>query len=154
MSKTNITEIVSSLLSGIQSVSRNETIVGAAQHAGDAVIIPVHRVKIAFGAASVSAGAHGSRVAGDSGGHGAGGAVELEPVAAIAVAKDGRAHLLPVEGDAQTAWSSLLQEVPDLIARLAHTLGDRVRVELGTVSAEPPLPAQRAADPRLTGGGS
>lgn len=152
MSKTNITEIVSSLLSGIHGVSKNETIVGAPQQAGDATVIPVHRVKIAFGAASLSAGAHGSRVTGDSGGHGAGGAVEIEPVAAIAVGKDGHAHLLPVEGDAQTAWSSLLQEVPDLLGRLAQTLGDRVRVELaGATTAGPRLSAEQPADPRLTG---
>jgi uncharacterized spore protein YtfJ len=137
MSKTNISEIVSSLLSGVHGISRSETIVGSPQQAGDATIIPVHRLKIAFGAASASAGAHGSRVGGDSGGHGAGGAVELEPVAAIAVSKDGSARLLTVEGDSRGAWSSLLQEVPDILAKLAHTLGDRVRHELSTRGVSP-----------------
>jgi uncharacterized spore protein YtfJ len=136
MSKTNISEIVSSLLSGVHGISRSETIIGAPQQAGDATIIPVHRLKIAFGAASASAGAHGARVGGESGGHGVGGAVELEPVAAIAVSKDGTAHLLTVEGDERGAWSSLLQEVPDILGKLAHSLGDRVRHELSPRAPE------------------
>jgi uncharacterized spore protein YtfJ len=153
MSKTNISEIVSSLLSGVHGISRSETIVGAPQQAGEATVIPVHRLKIAFGAASATAGAQGGGVGGESGGHGAGGAVELEPVAAIAVGKDGTAHLLTVEGDQQGAWSALLQEVPDILGKLAHTFGDRVRHELatrGAVDAKPiaagePSPAQLAS---------
>jgi uncharacterized spore protein YtfJ len=145
MAKTNISEIVGSLLSGVQGITKSETVVGAPQQAGDATVIPVHRVKIAFGAASASAGAHGARGGGDSGGHGAGGAVELEPVAAIAVSSDGRAHLLPVEGDAQTAWSALLQEVPDLLTRLAHQLGERARGQ------SPAVPAAEAREESLVG---
>ena len=140
MSKTNISEIVNSLLSGVHGISRSETIVGAPQQAGDATVIPVHRLKIAFGAASATAGAHGGGLGGESGGHGAGGAVELEPVAAIAVGKDGSAHLLAVESDQQGVWSALLQEVPDILAKLAHTFGDRMRHELETRGAAPSKP--------------
>jgi uncharacterized spore protein YtfJ len=130
MSKSNISEIVSSLLSGVHGISRSETIVGAAQQAGDATVIPVHRLKIAFGAASASAGAHGTRVGGDSGGHGAGGAVELEPVGAITVGKDGVARLLTVEADAPGTWSSLLQQVPEILGKLTQALGERAHHEL------------------------
>lgn len=132
MSASKITDVVESLLKGVQGISKSETIVGAAQQAGDATVIPIHRLKIAFGAASANAGARGAKVGGDSGGYGAGGAVELEPVAAIAVAKDGTAHLLTVEGDEKAGWSALLQEVPDIVSRLANAVGDRVRLELST----------------------
>jgi uncharacterized spore protein YtfJ len=118
----------------VQGVSKSETIIGAAQQAGDATVIPVHRLKIAFGAVSANAGARGAKVGGDSGGHGAGGAVELEPVAAIAVAKDGTAHLLTVEGEEKGAWSALLQDVPDIVSRLANAVSDRVRSELAARS--------------------
>ncbi len=137
MSDSKIAEIVQSLLSGIQGISKSETIIGAPQQAGDATIIPVHRLKIAFGAASASAGAHGSKLGGDSGGHGAGGAVELSPVAAIAISKDGSAHLLTVEGDEKAGWSALLQEVPDIVGRLAQAVGERVRLELGSRGVQP-----------------
>jgi uncharacterized spore protein YtfJ len=123
----------------VQGISKSETIIGAPQQAGDATVIPVHRLKIAFGAVSANAGARGAKVGGDSGGHGAGGAVELEPVAAIAVAKDGTAHLLTVEGDEKAGWSALLQEMPDIVSRLANAVGDRVRLELssrGVATAE------------------
>ena len=132
MSESKIAEVVESLLQGVQGISKSETIIGAAQQAGDATVIPVHRLKIAFGAASANAGARGAKVGGDSGGHGAGGAVELEPVAAIAVAKDGSAHLLTVEGDEKAGWSNLLAEMPDIVSRLANAVGDRVRMELSS----------------------
>jgi len=135
MSESKISEVVESLLKGVQGISKSETIIGAAQQAGDATVIPVHRLKIAFGAASANAGARGAKVGGDSGGYGAGGAVELDPVAAIAIAKDGTAHLLTVEGDEKAGWSALLQEMPDIVSRLANAVGDRVRLELSSRAA-------------------
>jgi len=140
MSQSRISEIVNSLLSGVHEISKSETIVGAPQKAGDATVIPVHRLKIAFGAASANAGGQGGKVGGSSGGQGAGGAVELEPVAAIAVGKDGHAHLLTVEGSPETAWSGLLSQVPDLISRLAQAVGDRAQRELAAR-----VPAERDA---------
>jgi uncharacterized spore protein YtfJ len=106
---------------------KSETIIGQPQQAGEATVIPVHRLKIAFGAANAKAGVHAGKTGADSGGQGAGGAVELDPVAAIAVGKDGHAHLLTVESDSYSSWSQLIAEVPDLVAKLAHTVGDGVR---------------------------
>lgn len=131
MAKQKISDIVSSLLDGMGSMATSETIIGEAQPAGDATVIPVHRLKIAFGAGSARAGAHGGKVDGDTGGQGAGGAVELDPIAAIAVGRDGHAHLLTVEGDSGSTWANLIAEVPDLMTRLAHTLGERAVNELG-----------------------
>lgn len=146
MSESKIADVVQSLLQGVQGISKSETIVGAPQQAGDATVIPVHRLKIAFGAASANAGARGAKVGGDSGGYGAGGAVELEPVAAIAVAKDGSAHLLTVEGDEKAGWSALLQEVPDIVSRLANAVGDRVRLELAARAAPSVTAAEQAPE--------
>jgi uncharacterized spore protein YtfJ len=147
MSQSRISEIVNSLLSGVHGISKSETIVGAPQKAGDATVIPVHRLKIAFGAASASAGGHGGKLGGSSGGQGAGGAVELEPVAAIAIGKDGHAHLLTVEGAPETAWSGLLSQVPDLIARLAQAVGDRAHKELSERLAQPEASEESKALP-------
>jgi uncharacterized spore protein YtfJ len=146
MSETKIAEVVESLLKGVQGISKSETIVGAPQQAGDAMVIPVHRLKIAFGAVSANAGARGAKVGGDSGGHGAGGAVELEPVAAIAVSKDGTAHLLTVDGDEKAGWSALLQEVPDIVSRLANAVGDRVRLELSSRGVQSAQVSERSAE--------
>jgi uncharacterized spore protein YtfJ len=148
MSESKIGDIVSSLLSGVHGISKSETIVGEPQQAGDATIIPVHRLKIAFGAGSASAGAKTSKAGGKSGGYGAGGAVELDPVAVIAISKQGHAHLLTVDGDESNSWSALLQEVPDLLGRLAQSVGERVRSELTARSinaAEVRTPAEPTA---------
>lgn len=147
-----IHNIVNTLLDGIHGISKSETIIGEPQKAGEATVIPVHRLKIAFGAAGASADAHGSRVGGDTGGHGAGGAIELDPVAAIAVGKDGTAHLLTVEADAGSTWAGLLEEVPELITKIAHSLGERAvdvlqkkKLQAGSKAAAE-LPEGAAAD--------
>jgi uncharacterized spore protein YtfJ len=149
MSESKIGDIVSSLLSGVHGISKSETIVGEPQQAGDATVIPIHRLKIAFGAGSASAGAKSGKMGGKSGGHGAGGAVELDPVAVIAIGKNGHAHLLTVEGDESSAWSALLQEVPDILGRLAESVGARVRSELnarGVKASEVSAPAEPATN--------
>lgn len=148
MSDSKIADIVESLLTGVQGISKSETIIGAPQQAGEATVIPVHRLKIAFGAASANAGARGAKVGGDSGGHGAGGAVELEPVAAIAVGKDGTAHLLTVEGDEKAGWSALLQEMPDIVSRLANAVGDRVKLELSSRGLQTAQLTEQVAEPQ------
>ena len=120
MSESKIGDIVSTLLSGVHGISKSETIVGEPQQAGDATVIPIHRLKIAFGAGSASAGGRSGKVGGKSGGHGAGGAVELDPVAVIAIGKNGHAHLLTVEGDESNAWSNLL---PDRLRQSTQDIG-------------------------------
>jgi uncharacterized spore protein YtfJ len=154
-----INELVNNLLDGVHAISKSETIIGEPQKAGDATVIPVHRLKIAFGAANAKAGAHRGKLGGDSGAGGAGGAVELDPVAAIAVGKDGHAHLLTVDADSGNTWAALLQEVPDLIGKIAHTLGERVNLELKTRGAKPDSELDAAQDraqqlpPRAKSGG-
>ena len=147
MSESKIGDIVSSLLSGVHGISKSETIIGEPQQAGDATIIPIHRLKIAFGAGSASAGGRSGKVGGKSGGHGAGGAVELDPVAVIAIGKNGNAHLLTVEGDENTAWSSLLRDVPDVLARLAQSVGEKLKNELNARSVSAAPAAEIAAEP-------
>ncbi len=122
--------IVNTLLDGVHELSRTETIVGELQKAGDATIIPVHRLRVAFAAGNGKAGAHGSTLGGDYGAYGAGGAVELDPIAAIAVGADGHAHLLTVEGDSGSTWAHLIAEVPGLITKLTRVLGERVGHEI------------------------
>lgn len=147
MSESKIGDIVSSLLSGVHGISKSETVVGEPQQAGDATVIPIHRLKIAFGAGSASAGARTGKLGGKSGGHGAGGAVELDPIAVIAIGKNGSAHLLTVEGDETSAWSSLLRDVPDVLARLAQSVGERVKNELNAGSVPSIASAEVAAQP-------
>lgn len=132
MDDKKITEIVSQLLDGVHGISKSETIIGEPQQAGDAVIIPVHRLKLAFGAGSAGANAQLKAGDGDTGVQVAGGAIELDPVAAIAVGKSGNPHLLSVDSDATSTWEALLQQVPDLMSKVVHALGERVTHKLAS----------------------
>ncbi len=127
---SKIDSLVHDLLNGISTISNSETIVGEPQRAGDATVIPVHKLKVAFAVGTAKAGAKGTRAGGETGGMAAGGAVELDPVAAIAVGKDGSPRILTVDGHAEGTWAALLQEVPDIMSRVVHALGDRVSSEV------------------------
>jgi uncharacterized spore protein YtfJ len=140
MDDKKITEIVSQLLDGVHAISKSETIIGEPQRAGSAVIIPVHRLKIAFGAGAADANARGKRGDGDSGLQAAGGAVELDPVAAIAVSESGNAQLLAVDSDASTTWEALIAQVPEVINKVIHALGDRVTHKLEPSASAEALP--------------
>jgi uncharacterized spore protein YtfJ len=121
-----LSNIVGELMKGVSSISNSETIVGDAHRAGDATVIPVHRLKVAFGVGSTKAGAHHKQTGGDWGGQAAGGAIEVEPVAAIAIGRDGVTRLLAVDADEGSAtWANLLKEVPDLLRKVAVAAGER-----------------------------
>jgi uncharacterized spore protein YtfJ len=137
MDDKKITDIVSQLLDGVHGISKSETIIGEPQQAGDAVIIPVHRLKLAFGAGSAGANAQLKTGDGDSGLQVAGGAIELDPVAAIAVSRSGNPHLLSVDADATTTWEALLQQVPDIVTKVVQALGERVTQRLASDKSAP-----------------
>lgn len=125
-----ISHLVHDLLDGIHGIAKSETVVGEPQQAGDAMIIPVHRMKVAFGVGSTKADAQGGRAGAETGGMAAGGAIELDPIAAIAVGRDGIPRILTVEAEPEGAWANLLQSAPDLLARVVKSLGDRVGTEV------------------------
>ena len=118
--------IVSTLLEGVHDLSKSETIIGEPQQTGGATVIPVHRLRVTFGAGTTNAGAHGTKLGGDSAAYGAAGVVDLDPVAAITVGADGKAQLLTVESDSLSTWSNLISEVPELVTKVAHVIGDRL----------------------------
>jgi uncharacterized spore protein YtfJ len=136
--KNQVAGVVSTLLQGVHDLSRSETIVGEPQQAGDATIIPIHRLRLTFAAGTGKAGAHGTQLGGDYEGYAAGGAIDLDPVAAIAIDSSGKAQLLTVDSDSLSTWADLVGEVPSLITKVAQIVGDR----LGKRNAS--LPATKA----------
>ena len=51
-----ITNVVHTLLDGLHSMSKSETIIGDAYTLGEATIVPVHRLRIALGAGAMHGG--------------------------------------------------------------------------------------------------
>lgn len=140
MGEERISNIVESLLDGIHGIAKSETIVGEPQQAGEATIIPVHKLKIAFGVGTGGGGAAAQRASGDTDAMGAGGSVQLDPIAAIAVGRDGTPRILTVDQDPENAWRGILEQVPDLLTKVLGAIGERVDTRLskgdaGTIAA-------------------
>src|SRR6266508_1659497 len=130
-----ITDIVKNLLDGMHSMSHSDTVVGEPTKVGNATVIPVHRLRVGFTAATVDA--HGRAVVTDGkvGGRGLGGTAQVDPVAVLAVGVDGHVRLLTVDGESQGSWQSLLREAPDLVSRLVRKLAEHL--EAITTKSEP-----------------
>lgn len=134
---------MTNLLDGVSTVSRSETVVGEPVAVGKVHVIPIHRLKVAFGVGTGEGHGKGSRGKGSYDAQGAGGAVELEPLAAITVAENGEAHLFSVDEESGKAWQDLMSQVPDLLGKVARALGGKVVAELSDATdAADELPAK------------
>jgi uncharacterized spore protein YtfJ len=120
-----VTNVVHTLLDGLHSMSKSETIIGDPYKLGDATLVPVHRLRVALGAGSVRGGAKQDASSGESGGLGAGGAVQIEPVAVIAVGRDGVPRIMCVETE-EDAVQKVLKQLPDVIGEATKVLTERI----------------------------
>jgi len=124
-SAAKITNVVHTLLEGLHSMSKSETIIGEAYALGDATIVPVHRLRVALGAGALHGGAKQDATSGESGALGAGGVVKIEPVAVITVGRDGVPRIMCVESEPNAA-EKLLEQIPEAMTRVAKLLGERI----------------------------
>jgi len=128
-----ITNVVHTLLDGLHAMSRSETIIGEPYTLGEATIVPVHRLRVALGAGALHGGAKQDSSSGESGGLGAGGAVQIEPVAVIAVGRDGIPRMMCVESERDAA-QKLVEQLPDMLGNIAKLLTERVGPILGKLA--------------------
>lgn len=143
----NITSVVHTLLDGLHSMSKSETIIGDAYKLGDATLVPVHKLRVALGAGAMSGGAKQDATSGESGGIGAGGAVQIEPVAVVAIGRDGVPRIMCVESE-EDAAAQLLKQLPDVVAKGVKLLSERVAPVVSKL-AERAAPVANAAIERL-----
>lgn len=127
---TKITSVVHTLLEGLHSMSKSETLIGEPYTLGEATIVPIHRLRVALGAGSVHGGAKQAASSGESGALGAGGVVQIEPVAVITVGRDGIPRIMCVESE-PNATEKLLEQLPEALGRAAKLLSERVAPLLG-----------------------
>ncbi len=133
-------QVVDHLLDGMHQISKIETVVGEPLQAGDAMLVPIHRLRVGFGVASVGAGGHGETGEGNYGGRGVGGGVQVEPIAVVAIAKDGKPRLMAIDGEPEQMVGQLFEQVPDLLGRILALVTRKRHEEPATVrfeSAEP-----------------
>lgn len=100
----NFSEVVSSLLSGIDNFLSTKTVVGQATQIGDTIILPL--VDVTFG---VGAGA----AAGEQKNSGFGGITGKMSPSAVLVIKNGQTKLVNVRN--QDAVTKIIDMIPDLV---------------------------------------
>ncbi len=138
---TKITGVVHTLLEGLHSMSKTETLMGQPYTLGDATIVPIHRLRVALGAGAVHGGAKTDGSSGESGALGAGGVVKIEPVAVVTVGRDGVPRIMCVENE-PNATERLLEQLPDVLGRAAKLLADRgIPIVSKLMNREAPAPA-------------
>jgi uncharacterized spore protein YtfJ len=142
-----MTDLVKNLLDGMHAISHVETIVGEPMKAGQATVIPVHRLRVGFVAGAIGGGGHATAGEGKSGAQAVGGTAQLEPVAVLSVGPDGKPRLLSVEGEPANTWQSLLREAPELFNRLVRKLADQLEV-LATEKLATAMLAKKAPEPQ------
>ena len=100
----NFSEVVSSLLSGVDNFLSTKTVVGQATQIGDTIILPL--VDVTFG---VGAGA----AAGEQKNSGFGGITGKMSPSAVLVIKNGQTKLVNVRN--QDAVTKIIDRIPDLV---------------------------------------
>ena len=100
----NFSEVVSSLLSGVDNFLSTKTVVGQATQIGDTIILPL--VDVTFG---VGAGA----AAGEQKNSGFGGITGKMSPSAVLVIKNGQTKLVNVSN--QDAVTKIIDMIPDLV---------------------------------------
>lgn len=100
----NFSEVVSSLLSGVDNFLSTKTVVGQATQIGDTIILPL--VDVTFG---VGAGA----AAGEQKNSGFGGITGKMSPSAVLVIKNGQTKLVNVRN--QDAMTKIIDMIPDLV---------------------------------------
>jgi len=135
-------QVVDNLLDGMHQISKIETVVGEPLQAGDAMLVPIHRLRVGFGVASVGAGGHGEKGEGTYGGRGVGGGVQVEPIAVVAIAKDGRPRLMAIDGEPEQMMGQLFEQIPDLLGRILSLVSGRKAEEKEVVRLDTSEPAR------------
>jgi uncharacterized spore protein YtfJ len=111
-------------------------VIGEPLVAGEATIIPVHRLRVGFAAGTAALQGKENGSAAQGSGQGVGGTVRVEPIAVIAIGRDGAPRLLAVEPEGADGWQGLLNQLPDTVTRLAKGMGGKLAERLGDVAGE------------------
>jgi uncharacterized spore protein YtfJ len=76
-----------------------------------------------------------------------GGGVQVEPIAVVAIAKDGRPRLMAVDGESEQIVGQLFEQIPDLVGRVLKLVTGKRGTESEPVKLEPSKAKPRLPDP-------
>ena len=127
MAENQFSNVVESLLKGMDTVLSTKTVVGEATQIGDTIILPL--VDVSFGVGA-GAGCNDGDKKSQSGGGGMGG--KMTPSAVLVIGKNGSTKLVNVKN--QDAVTKILDMIPDLVDKLAtkkeETIPDKEAVDI------------------------
>ncbi len=109
----NCSNIIDSLLNGMDGILATKTVVGEATHIGDTIILPL--VDVSFGVGAGASLKDGTK--GDKRGGGGGGLTGKLTPSAVLVIKDGNAKLVNIKN--QDSVTKILDMVPDVIDKIS-----------------------------------
>ena len=114
--------MLESIIQKIKEMVDVNSVIGEPITAGGITIIPVSRVSVGFG----GGGADGAQTAGKDGsfGGGVGGGVKVCPICFLII-KDGNVRMVPVPVPANTTADRIVEQVPDLLDKLAAFMDSR-----------------------------
>jgi uncharacterized spore protein YtfJ len=123
---SKLDDVVNNLIDGMHQISKIETVVGEPLQAGDAMLVPIHRLRVGFGIATVGAGAQSQGADARSGGRGVGGGVQVEPIAVVSIGKDGRPKLMAIDGESEQMLGQLFEQIPDVVGRVLKLVANKM----------------------------
>jgi uncharacterized spore protein YtfJ len=110
-------EILKSLVGGLKSLAKTETIVGAPFAAGEFTVIPISRVSLGIGAGGGTGGQKGATGEGGGGG----GGIRIQPVALVSArGAELNVHML----GRGAAFTNTFEKMPDLVEKSLEKLFD------------------------------
>lgn len=118
MQNNHFSDVVGSLLRGMDTVLSTKTVVGEATQIGDTIILPLVDVTFGVGASA------GSGEKKNSGGGGMGG--KMTP-SAVLVIKDGYTKLVNVKN--QDTMTKILDMVPDIVDKFTAKKDEEIKEE-------------------------
>jgi uncharacterized spore protein YtfJ len=132
----DLKDLMGELLSELGRVSKADGVVGTVRDAGQAKVLPLSKISIAFGTAIGDVGGtakrgNEERDAGAEAG-GAGGAIVVEPRAFVVVGEDGTPHMLALHRGKTAVLRKGVQILPAPKAVASDALPSAVTQQLGT----------------------
>lgn len=124
MSKT-LPNMLESTISKIREMVDVNSVIGDPITTPDGVtIIPVSRISVGFGGGGSDFASPKTQQTDNPFGGGAGGGVKVSPVCFLIV-KDGAVRMMPVAAPANTTADRIVEQVPDLLDRIAAFIDSR-----------------------------
>ncbi|HEX3020362.1 MAG TPA: spore germination protein GerW family protein [Chitinispirillaceae bacterium] len=109
-----LADVIKTALDQIQSISKTETVFGEPIQAGEVLLIPVSRVSIGFAAG----GGDGGKVEKTVSGAGAGGGVNITPVAFISVSGE-KVQVHSISPSETLSLGQLMSAAPELFGKIS-----------------------------------